>query len=122
MSSRVPVTDAATFEPGDRTMVTVDGQEISVLNVDGEYYAILNRCAHDCGPVGEGTVRPKLVVEEADPGERERERYDDSTLTITCPWHGWSYDLEAGTHIGLDEISVPTFEVSVDEGTVYLER
>jgi len=37
MSGRVPVTEAATFELGDRTIATVDGQEIRVLNFDGEY-------------------------------------------------------------------------------------
>lgn len=120
-NGRVAVAEAAALGPGEHELVTVGGQEFGVHNVDGEYYAILNQCAHDCGPVGEGTVRPKLVVEDAEPGERERERYDEDTPTITCPWHGWSYELETGTHVGLDDISLPTPDVVVEDGTVYLE-
>ncbi|MFT4946142.1 MAG: nitrite reductase (NADH) small subunit [Natronomonas sp.] len=121
MSDRVPVKADSTFEPGECELVTVDGQSFGVHNVDSEYYAILNRCAHDCGPVGEGTVRPKLVTEETEPGERERQHYDEDTPTITCPWHGWSYELETGNHISLEDISVPTLDVSVEDGIVYLE-
>jgi len=121
MSNRVAVKEESAFEPGDRELVTVDQQCISVLNVDGEYHAILNRCPHDCGPVGQGTVRPKLVVEDAKAGERERKQYDEETQTITCPWHGWSFELESGNHIGIDEITVPTFDVTVEDGMVYLE-
>jgi nitrite reductase/ring-hydroxylating ferredoxin subunit len=121
MSDRIRVAEAAAFEPGDRKLVTVDQQCFSVLNVDGEYYAILNQCAHDCGPVGEGAIRPLLVTEEARPGERERQHYDEDTPTITCPWHGWSYELASGDHIGVDDISLPTPDVTVEDGTVYLE-
>jgi nitrite reductase/ring-hydroxylating ferredoxin subunit len=121
MTDRIAVKEVATFEPGDRELVTVDSQVFSVLNVDGEFYAILNRCAHDCGPVGQGTVRPRLVPEDAAPGQRERMRYDEDSPTITCPWHGWSYDLKTGTHVGVDDISLPTLDVSVEDGMVYLE-
>jgi len=120
MSDRVALGSADSLEPGDHELVTVDGQEFGVHNVDGEYFAILNRCAHDCGPVGEGTVRPKLVVDDADAGERERERWDEDTPTITCPWHGWSYELESGTHVGIDDVSLPTRDVVEEDGTLYL--
>lgn len=121
MTERVAVKEADAFEAGEREIVTVDQQNFSVLNVDGEYYAVLNKCAHDCGPVGKGTVRPKLVLEESEPGQRERERYDEETPTITCPWHGWSYELETGDHVGVDSISLPTLDVAVEDGMVYLE-
>ena len=53
----------------------VDGFEIAVWNVDGNYYAYRNVCPHRGGPVGEGDVDGKIV---------------------TCPWHGWSYDITTG--------------------------
>lgn len=121
MSDRVHVAPAAEFGPGSREIVEVQGREVGVFNVDGEQYAILNHCLHQGGPVCEGRVRGKLVGEQTDPGERVEERFDEENPVVTCPWHGWEYELATGDHAGDDDISLPTFDVVVEDGDVYVE-
>lgn len=120
MSEQIEVASTEELEPGERTLVTVEGKSVGVFNIEGEYYAILNKCLHEGGPVCEGKVQGALVGEYDGPGERVREHFSD-TPAIACPWHGWEYDLTTGDHLGDPEVSLPTFDVEVDDGTVYLD-
>lgn len=120
MSDLFEVASVDELQPGERMIVTVDGQSIGVFNVDGEYHAILNRCQHEGGPVCDGKVQDALVGEYLGPGERVKETFSD-TPAIACPWHGWEYDLTTGDHLGDPDVSLPTFEVAVRDGMVCLE-
>ena len=40
--------------PGERKLVEIGGRSIGVFNVDGEYYALRNRCPHQGGPLCDG--------------------------------------------------------------------
>lgn len=118
---RVRVCDAADLPPDERTTVIVDGTQVGVLNVDGDYYALENRCRHQHGPVCAGKVQPELVGEFVEPGERVEE-HPGERLAIACPWHGWEYDLETGVHLGVADVALETFDVSVEDGTIYVEK
>ena len=120
MSEGVRVCALDELSPGERTIISVAGASIGVLNVDGELYAIQNHCPHQHGPVCKGTVRPELKGEFAEPGERVKE-YHGERPTIACPWHGWEYDLETGTHLGVDDIALETYDVYVADGTIYID-
>jgi nitrite reductase/ring-hydroxylating ferredoxin subunit len=117
VSERVEVAPEDEFEPGERRLLSVEGRSIGVFNVDGEYFAIENRCAHDTGPVCEGQVHNALVGEYDGPGSRVRESFDGAP-SIACPWHGWEYDLNTGVHLGTDDIAIRTFDVEIIDGTV----
>jgi len=120
MTGRVPVGPVDEFPPGERTLVTVEGREVGVFNVDGELYAIANRCAHEGGPVCDGQPRGALVGEYVGPGERVRESFSTAPA-IACPWHGWEYDLRTGRHLGDPSIAIPTYDVVVVDGVVHVE-
>lgn len=119
MTQRVRVAPASAFDDGDREFVTVDGVEVGVVRYGGEFYAIANRCCHQAGPVAEGLVRERLVAEWPGPGERETERFGDRPA-VSCPMHGWEYDLETGEHLGDGDVAVETFDVTVEDGVVYV--
>ena len=53
----------------------VDGKTLAIANVDGKFYALDNTCLHRGGPLGQGVLSGKIV---------------------TCPWHGWEYDVTTG--------------------------
>ncbi len=55
--------------------IIIGGTAIAVANVGGTYYACSNTCAHAGGPLGEGSLDGSVV---------------------TCPYHGWQYDLTDG--------------------------
>ena len=53
----------------------VDGHTLAIANVGGKFYAIDNTCLHRGGPLGQG---------------------DLNGTAVTCPWHGWQYDVTSG--------------------------
>lgn len=120
MSERITVAPEAEFGDPDRQIVDVDGASVGVFRIDGEFYALRNECLHQGGPVCKGQVRPGLEADYPGPGEQIEEDIAGD-LTVACPWHGYTYHLETGEHVGSGEYELPTFEVVVDDGIVYVE-
>lgn len=63
MNDHLYITAEDELEPGERVLVTADKTSIGVFNVDREYYAIENTCAHQQGPLCEGKVQGALEGE-----------------------------------------------------------
>jgi nitrite reductase/ring-hydroxylating ferredoxin subunit len=97
MAEFVRVTGAADVAPGSGVVAEVQGQSVAVFNVDGTYYAIDNTCVHRGGPLGEGEL-------EGD--------------TVTCPWHGWQYDVKSGKSINNPLACVKSYQVKVEGSDV----
>jgi len=76
---------------------------LGVYHVNGEFYAIEDRCSHDDGPLCEG---------DWDPEER----------VVVCPRHGSQFDLRTGDPLTLPAFEpVDTFPVRVEDGIVKVE-
>jgi nitrite reductase/ring-hydroxylating ferredoxin subunit len=88
---RYVVARARDIPDGERLIVDVSGRSVGVFNVNGRFYALLNRCPHRGGQLCKGDVIG--LVESDGPGDI---RVDTDRLFIACPWHGWEYDLETG--------------------------
>lgn len=103
------VADANELEPGEGMGIEVNGIEIALFNVDGDYYAVSNRCSHQRAPlckVGEKKINGEKCWTD------KRGSVDDENIAITCPWHLWEWDLETGEH----EVSgqrIGSFDVEV---------
>jgi len=119
-AARVRVATESEFDDPGREIVTVGDAEVGVFLIDGAYYAVRNQCAHEGGPVCMGEVRNEL---EADPGEAGSLPTEAFTgaKTVSCPWHGYTYRLETGEHVGVDDVALQTYEVVVEDGVVYVE-
>lgn len=86
---------------GATKRVVVDGVEVLLCNVDGNFYAIEDVCTHDGGAL--------------DQGELEGER-------IRCPRHGAYFDVRTGDALTLPAIvPVQTYSVRVDGDDVYVD-
>lgn len=66
---------AADLPPGSVMEAVVGDRMVAVANVDGHLYAIDGVCAHQGGPLGKGHLQG---------------------CVLTCPWHGWQYDVTTG--------------------------
>jgi 3-phenylpropionate/trans-cinnamate dioxygenase ferredoxin subunit len=77
--------------PGTRKIVRVAGRSIGVFNVDGDFYAIRNRCPHQGAPLCEGKLWGTLFASR--PGEFD---YQPGKHILACIWHGWEFDLRTG--------------------------
>lgn len=88
--------------PRDRGVrVTVGEHRIAVFRIEDDVYAIGDRCSHAEASLAEG------------------ELWDTS---VECPRHGSEFDLKTGEPGALPATEpVPVYEVSVEDGTVYLE-
>ena len=76
---------------------------VGVYRIDGELYAIEDRCSHDDGPLAEGT-------------------FDPAACTVECPRHGSLFDLRSGRPKTLPAYTpVETFEVRDEDGEIKLE-
>jgi nitrite reductase/ring-hydroxylating ferredoxin subunit len=78
----------------------VDGQTLAISNVDGTFYAIHNTCLHRGGPLGEGELKGKVV---------------------TCPWHGWQYDVSTGKVALNPAVAVACFPVEVRGEDIWVD-
>lgn len=105
------------LDDGERVIVDVDGIEIAVFDVDGEYHAVLNYCVHQGGPACEGALMGTLDVDDSP--ERALS-YERDGRVVSCPWHGWEFDVTTGEHIAPTGYELPTYDVVVDDGDLYL--
>jgi 3-phenylpropionate/trans-cinnamate dioxygenase ferredoxin subunit len=77
--------------PSGRKIVEIAGRSIGIFNVDGEFFALRNRCPHEGGPLCAGTLCGLVTAER--PGEYH---YSRPGQILRCPWHGWEFDIRTG--------------------------
>ena len=106
------VARADEIPPGARKLVEVAGRSIAVFNLDGEYFALLNRCPHQGGPLCTGVQFSALT--SPSPGQYDRSRPGE---LIRCPWHGWEFDIRTGrSWFDPGKTRVRSYPVSVRPG------
>ena len=99
--------------PGSRRIVEVDGRQVGVFNIDGEYVAFLHRCPHMGGPLCDGEVIG--LVESSGPGDV---RLDETRKFLTCPLHGWEFDIHTGqSYFDPRKVRAKKFPVEVRSGS-----
>ena len=79
--------------PGTGKVVEAGGKTLALFNCEGVFYAVDNTCVHRGGPLGEGSL---------------------SGTTVTCPWHGWGYDVATGACQTNPAAKVQRFDVTVE--------
>ncbi len=85
--------------------VTADTHTMALTNIDGELTAMDNRCPHQGGPLGEGSI----------------EIGSDGHCWLRCPWHGWDFDPKTGRSPGAHEDSGQRiYPIDVREDGVYV--
>ena len=86
--------------PGSMKLVHAGEISVGVYNVNGELYALEDRCSHDDGPLVEGDWEPAEGV-------------------VICPRHGATFDIRTGKALTLPAyLPVETFPVRIDQGLV----
>lgn len=115
MPRNYPVATLDEIPPGSRKLVEVEGRSIGVFNVHGQFVAVLNVCPHELAPVCRGRVSGTTLPSA--PGEfcwgREGE-------ILSCPWHGWEFDLLTGRALTDEKKRLRLFPVSIEDETVFV--
>lgn len=106
------------LESGDRVIVDIEGLEIAVFCIDGDYHAVANYCVHQSGPLCAGELTGHVTVAE----DGWNWKYVDDDRMISCPWHGWKFDVTTGLNLQDERYKVPTYETIVRDDDVYVVR
>src|SRR5262249_43833450 len=84
---------------GQAVLVSADGRDVALFRRGDEVFAIGAECPHQGGFLSDGWVEGDIV---------------------TCPLHGWEFDLRSGACMTVPGESVPCYAVTVKDGAVYL--
>lgn len=101
MAEWVNVAAVGELQPGASKVVDVDGAQIAVFNIGGEYFAIEDVCTHDGGELASGVLEGDQIV---------------------CPRHGARFCVRTG-----EALSAPAYEptakfpVRITEGVVQVK-
>ena len=93
---------ASDMPPGKMIKVSIDGRDILVANIDGEYYATDDSCTHSGSSLSEGKL---------------------DGCVITCGWHGAQFDCKTGK---LEKFpakirDLTSYNVVVESDSVFVE-
>ena len=85
--------------------VTAGTKSLALVHFQGQFSAMDNRCPHQGGPLGEGSIETGV----------------DGQCWLRCPWHGWDFDPLTGKPPGGHEDSgQEMFPVEVRDGAIYV--
>ena len=97
---RVRVEAVGEMSEGQGREVTVEGRKLALFKVKGGFFAISNLCLHRGGPLSEGQL---------------------NDYNVTCPWHGWKYDVRTGAFEIIPTLKVKAYRVEEKDGDLYIE-
>lgn len=106
------------IDEGDRIVTEIEGREIGVFKLDGEFHAYVNWCAHQSGPPCEGRLTGTTEAEYDQDELEETLSYCREGEILNCPWHGWEYDVKSGECLSRDGVELPSFPVREEEGDI----
>ena len=85
------------FTPGRGKMVVVNGRHVALFRLGDDFHALDNLCLHRGGPLCDGPIANNVV---------------------TCPWHGWSYQIATGMMVQDPRVGVSKHDVRIDGDTI----
>ena len=97
MPDWIPIAEASECPPGTSMERVADGRMVAIANVDGTLHAIDGLCPHQGGPLGTGQL---------------------CGTVLTCPWHGWQFDVTTGRHRVSATVRQAVHDVREREGRI----
>ncbi|GIP33325.1 Rieske (2Fe-2S) protein [Paenibacillus sp. J2TS4] len=98
---------------GGHVIVNVEGRDIGVYHIDGEYYALYNYCPHQGAPLCAGMVCGTTM-----PSEVYEYEFGRAGEIVRCPWHGWEFEIKTGKSLISDKIRAKSYKVEVKDGKI----
>jgi nitrite reductase/ring-hydroxylating ferredoxin subunit len=103
-----------------RLVIDVGETTIGIFRVGGTLFAYENNCPHMGGPVCQGLIIPAVRELISDKQISTGYAFDESEMRIVCPWHGYEFKIETGSHPARDSIRLKAVAVEEAGGEVYV--
>jgi nitrite reductase (NADH) small subunit len=97
---RVKLEHLGEMSEGQGREVTVEGRRLAIFKANGGYFALANNCLHRGGPLSDGEL---------------------NDYKVTCPWHGWKYDVRTGAFDIIPTLKVKAYRVEEKDGDLFIE-
>lgn len=94
------VANVADVPPGRGIEAVAGDRIVALFNVEGEFFALDGVCPHQGGPLGKGDLQGCI---------------------LTCPWHGWQFDVRSGEFQLRKTLVQPKFNTRVVDGQIQVE-
>ena len=93
------VLDHGELPQGRVKPVTCHRRTVCMTHFEGGYHALDNKCPHQGGPLGEGSIEKGY---------------------LRCPWHGWDFHPATGKPPGGYDDGIPTYAVEARDDGIYV--
>lgn len=84
---------------GEGRCFELEDQVVAIFNIDGSFSAINDMCPHMGASLSSGHLNKESCV-------------------VSCPWHGWRFNVVDGTWADNPRIKTDVFEVRVVDGRI----
>ena len=112
------VARADEIDVGERLIVLLEGREIGIFNVDGELYAFPNWCPHMGAPLCEGPLEGTIGASFDRETLETETSWERKGEMLTCPWHGFEFDVTDGTCRSDKKFNLRGFPVRTENGEI----
>jgi nitrite reductase/ring-hydroxylating ferredoxin subunit len=96
----IRIAAASDCPPGSAGEYVAGERIVALFNVDGTFHALDGICPHQGGPLGKGKLNGCIV---------------------TCPWHGFQFDVTTGQHQTSKSLVHPRIEVKLDGEDILID-
>lgn len=100
MTQRHRVASLSDLVVGQGIEVVASDRVLALFRTESGVFAIDGVCAHAGGPVGKGKLNGPVV---------------------TCPWHGWQYDVRTGQNCLNARICQQSFPTVIEGDEIFVE-
>ena len=99
MNNWTRISHAADCPPGQSIECVAGDRIIALFNLDGTFHALDGICPHQGGPLAKGAL---------------------TNCIVTCPWHGWQFDVTTGQHQINTTLQHDSLPVKVEANEVFV--
>lgn len=103
-----------------RLVLDIGDITVGIFRVNGKLFAYENTCPHMGGPVCQGLIIPAVRELVNEKQVSTGYAFDESEMRIVCPWHGYEFAIETGSHPGKQSIRLRSVAVEEEGGDVYV--
>ena len=96
----IRIADVSDCPAGSALECVAGDHMIALFNVDGSFFALDGVCPHQGGPLGKGQLQGCIV---------------------TCPWHGWQFDVRSGQNQLSSSVVQPQLAVRIEGDSVTVQ-